>query len=253
MGKNALHSLLAVENDLKAVSVKVKNEAITTFTKKDDHFEGLIKTYEPMEEDATETSKTEHKEIVTTVADKLNYIKSAISKGLNAQLSKEETNSSGTAKASLVVDGVDFGELSATSLLSLEKEMVAIRRVYSSIPTLDPAKPWKKDEMGEGDQYVTDPSVTFRTSKKEDFIIVVEPTEFHPAHIEKVTKDVTVGKYLTTYKSGKITPLAKSKLLERVDNITLAVKRARSKANQAEVISVKVGTDLLSFINKDLI
>ena len=38
MGKNVLHSLLAVENDLKNVALKVIREATTTFTKKDEHF-----------------------------------------------------------------------------------------------------------------------------------------------------------------------------------------------------------------------
>lgn len=249
---NALHSLLAVEGDLKAVSSKIKNEAITTFTKRDDHFEGLIKTYEAFDESATGTNKTEQKEVVTTVADKLLYIKDAVSNGLNAQLSKEETNASGTAKAELVVGDVNFGTLSATSLLALEKELTQLRRVYSSIPTLDPAKGWKRDEMSEVPLFITDKATTFRTSKVEDFVTVYEATKEHPAQVEKVVKDVTVGKYLTTYKSGKITPLAKSKMLSRLDSILLSVKRARSRANQVDVVKCSIGTQLLDFINGDL-
>lgn len=256
MGKNALHSLLAVETDLKNVSNKIKNETIVTFVKKDDHFEGLLKVYEALEEGKVGNNfsdKEEHKEIVTTVVEKLAYAKKAIAKGINATLSKEETNASGTAFAELKVGTTSFGDLSATSLLSLEKELIAIRKVYGTIPTLDPAKPWKRDEMEEGMKWITEPSTTYRTSKVEDYKVIVQPTEFHPAHVEKMTKDVTVGKYRTTYKSGKITPLAKSQLLEKIDDLTLAVKRARSKANQAEVKVSNVGTQLMDYINSDLV
>lgn len=253
MSKNALHSLLAVETDLKNVSNKIKNETGTTFIKKDDHFEGLLKVYVAIEEGNNFSDKEEKKEIVTTVVEKLEYAKKAIANGLNATLSKEETNASGTATAELKVGEINFGMLSATSLLALEKELVAIRKVYGVIPTLDPAKPWKRDEMEEGMKWITEPSTTYRTSKVEDFRVVYEATKEHPAQIQKVVKDKTVGKYLTTYKSGKITPLAKSKLLDKIDNLILAVKRARSKANQAEVIKSTVGTQLMDYINSDLV
>ncbi len=253
MSNNALHSLLAVEGDLKAVSAKVKNEAILTFHKKDDHFEGFIKIYEAFDEEASNTNNKDEKNVVTTVSSKILYIKDAISEGLRAQLSKEETNSSGNAKSKLMVNGTDFGTLSATSLLALEKEMVLIRKVYSVIPTLDPAKEWEPDKMAEEDMFKTSPHKTFRTSKIEDFKTIVQPTKEHPAQIAKMVKDVTVGHYLTTYKSGKISPLMKSKMLKRIDDIILAVKQARSKANQAEVVETNIGSDLIDYINKDLI
>jgi hypothetical protein len=250
--KSVLHSLLAVEPDLKAVASKIKNEAVGTFTKRDDHFEGLIKTYEAFDENATGTNNTENKEVVTTVLQKLLYIKNSIVAGLDAQLSKEETNGSGNAKADLIVGDVNFGSFSATSLLALEKELVQWRKIYSSIPTLDPAKSWKLDEMSELALYITEPVSTFRTAKVEDFITVYDATEFHPAQVEKVTKDKTVGKYQTVYKSGKITPLAKSKMLSRLDVLLLAIKIARSKANQAEIVKVDLGNKLLDYINGEL-
>ncbi len=252
--KDALHSLLAVEGDLRKVASKVQNEAVTLFTKKDDHFEGLVKVYEAFnDDDATRTNNTDRKELVTTVADKLNYVKKAMSKGINAQISKEETNSSGNAKEVLRVGDVTFGELSATSLLSLEKEIVNIRKMYATIPTLDPAKHWQRDEDEEGMRFKTEPQKTFRTSKDSDWVIVAPATKEFPAQVKQVTKDTTVGNYLVTYTSGKITPLMKSQLLERVDDLLLAVKSARSKANQAEVVRSYVGSSIFEYINKGLI
>jgi len=253
MSKDSLHSLLAVETDLRNVATKVINEAQTTFQKRDDHFEGLVKTYSAFKEEDEFTNTTEHKEIVTTVAEKLNYLKSAVSKGIDALISKEETNSSGEAIAKLAVAGQDFGELSATSLLALEKELTKIRGLYSSIPTLDPAKSWKRNEMTDGVSFQTEPVSTIRTTKTEDFQVIVPPTEHHPAHVEKVIKNENIGKYETVYKSGKLTPLMKSQALGRIDELLVAVKKARSEANSVTVKRTKVGENIFSFINQGIV
>lgn len=252
MGKNMLHSLLAVENDLKNVASKVLGETVNTFTKKDDHFDGLRKEYVAFKEEDSFTNNTEKKEIVTTVKEKLEYTINPIVKALNATLSKEETNSSGKAVAELKVGSEVFGTFSATTLLALEKELVKVRDMYKRIPTLDPVKVWDRDEMVEGVVFKTKPVSTFRTQKVEDFITVYEATEHHPAQIEKVTKDTTIGKYETVYMSGKITPLVKSKMLSRIDELISATKRARSEANSVEVVKVILAKSVFDFINKDL-
>lgn len=252
MGKNVLHSLLAVEGDLKNISSKVLREAVTTFNKKDDHFDGLVKEYTAFDEANSNTNNTESKSMVTTVLEKIVYVQDPIAKAINATVSKEETNSSQNAVASLIVGDVNFGTFSATSLLALEKELAKIRDMYARIPTLDPVKKWARDEMVSGMVYKTDPVTTFRTQKVEDFVIVVEPTEHHPAQTAKVTKDVTIGKYETTYSSGKITPLMKSKLLEKIDLLIQAAKKARSAANGAEVVSTDIGNKIFDFINAEL-
>lgn len=249
---NQLHKLLAVETDLKNVSAKIKNETITTFNKRDDHFEGFSKTFTALNADHEHLNTTENKEVSTTVADKLKYAQDAILKSINATVSKEETNSSGSAKAMLTVGDVSFGELSATSLLFLEKEISQIRKVYSAIPTLDPSKKWERDEMTEKAIFESPVVKTFRTSKEEDYRTVAPATKEHPAQVVKVTKDVTIGSYETTFKSGKITPLAKSKMLAKLDNLLLAIKSARSVANQAEVVKADVGNKILDYINCDL-
>ena len=250
---NPVHALLAVETDLKNVSTKIMLETAGTFSKRGEHFDGISKQYESEDDSAIGTNQTENKDVVTTVGDKLNYAKTAIVEGLNAQLSKEQSNSSGTVVANLIVGDVDFGELSATALLSLEKEMVKLRKMYESIPTLDPGKTWKLDEYAGKGMWKTGVATTFRTAKKEDWIIVAPATTEHPAQVKQVTKDIQVGRYLTYYKSGKITPLQKSELLSRIDSFILGVKKARSLANQAEVVGCKIGDKIFGFINEGII
>jgi hypothetical protein len=246
--KNQLHQLLAVENDRKQQANNIIDETIETFSKKHDHFDGIIKIYKSYN-DADQKIPPETKEIVTSVKAKIDYSKQAIVKGIDAQISKEETNASGTVKAELKIDNVSFGELSATALLALEQHLVKIRSMYKVIPTLDPTKKWDiKDEW-----YETEKEIRYRTEKKVEKIIKYEATKEHPAQVELVQIDRQVGEYETIYKSGKISSFQKSKLLERIDKLIDAIKTARSKANECEVKNIKIGDMLFNYINSDII
>jgi hypothetical protein len=247
--KNQLHQLLAVENGRKQQAVNIMNETINTFQKKTDHFDGLTKIYSAFEEGGQEVPP-ETKEVKETVPSKINYAKKSIIKAIDAQLSKEESNASGIVRAELLVKGVSFGELSSTSLLALESHMLKVRAVYKAIPTLDPVRKWNKDEFG---IYITDSEVKYKTSKKQQVITLYEATKEHPAQVQLDYVDTQVGQYDTTYKSGKITPKQKSDLLAKIDNIIDAVKRARAKANQAEIVEMKIGNKLFDYINKDIL
>lgn len=246
--KLALHALIAYEQDLAQQSKAILDEAANTFLKKQDHFDGIQKSYSPFTEGG-EQIPTETKEVVTTVEEKLAYTHKAVIKAINATLSKEETNASGVAKAALIVDGVNFGEFSATSFISLERSLTRIRDLYKDIPTLDPTKTWtKKDSTGKV-LYETEPEVKFRTNKKQTPLVLYAATDKHPAQVQIITTDEQVGKYDTVYRSGRLTPLEKSKLLEKIDNLIVAVKKAREKANQADVVSVEVGGKIFDYIH----
>ena len=246
--KNQLHQLLAVENDRKQLANNIMQETITTFLKKQDHFDGITKKYESYDE-ADQKIPPELKEIVDTVKSKIDYSKVAISKGIDAQISKEETNASGTVKAELKVGSISFGDLSATSLLALEQYLVKLRTMYKSIPTLDPSKKWnKKDNI-----YETDNEVKYRTEKKVKPIVKYEATKEHPAQVDLISVDTQVGEYHTIYKSGKITPYDKSVLLSRIDDLINAVKKTRAKANESEVKQIKIGEKIFNFINSDIL
>lgn len=246
MGK--LHQLLAVEGDLNQQSKNILEETTSALSKKQDLFDGLLKTY-ISSEDNGEQIPPESKEIVTTVAEKLDYAKTAVIKAIDATISKEETNASGSAKAELKVDGVDFGVLSATSLIALEKFLVRIRESYKMIPTLDPSRSWKKDSTVDRAVYVSPVETKFRSVKKQKVITLAPETDKHPAQVQLVQDDVQVGKYETTYSSGRLQPIQKSNLLNKIDNLILAVKQAREAANQVDTINVKLGDKIFDYIN----
>ena len=250
MAGNFLHQLLCVEADLVQQSRNILDvECKSTFTKKQDLFDGVLKNYISFDA-AGEQIPPESKEIVTTVIEKLEYAQGAVIKAIDASISKEETNASGTAKAPLMLDdGTDFGTLSATSLIALEKYLVRIREVYKDIPTVDPARSWTKDSTQARAIYVAPVDTKFRSVKKLEVITKVAATDKFPAQTEMVQNDVQVGKYETTYTSGRLQPIEKSNLLSKIDTLIQAVKQARQAANQAQVINVKLGDKIFAYIN----
>jgi len=249
--KNQLHQLLAIETDLKNKAKIIAEETISTFHTKSDHFDGVQKVFVKSLDDAQDIPP-ERKEIVTTVAKKIDYAKSDIIKSIDAMVSKEETNNSGEATAELEFDG-KVHTLSATSLLALTNQLVLIRAVYKSIPTLDPTKKWNKDDKAGKDIYETEPEVKFRTEKKQKPIVLYPATEKHPAQTQLAYEDVQVGKYETTYSSGRITPGQKADLINRVEELIVKVKKARAKANQVEIKNTKIGKDIFDYINRGIL
>lgn len=245
--KPQLHQLLAVETDRKNQANLILAEAVTTFSKKADHFDGIIKSYQVKLEGSIEIP-AEIKEVVTTVKEKVAYAAEKITKGIDAQLSKEETNNGGCAKAIVSIGSEDI-ELSATSLLALEKNLEKIRELYKEIPTLDPARVWDLDSKSGRNIYRTSPEIKFRTEKKQVALTLAPATKEHPAQVQLVSEDKQVGQYETIYTSGRITPRQKADLIERIESLLDKVKRARAKANQAEVIDVKIGKKIFDHIN----
>lgn len=253
--KNQLHQLLAVEAERRNKAVLITQETIGTFQKRADHFDGLIKTYESLRDAPTDLLlPSEIKEVVTTVREKIDYTKKSIIIAMDAQVSKEETNAFGEVRADLRVgDQNSFGEFSSTALLALEQQMIKIRNMYHAIPTLDPTKVWLPDPTAGRGIYSTSIQVSIRGIKEEIPLVMYEATKEHPAQVQLVKKDVQVGKWNTFHKSGKITPAEKSELLSRIDLVIDAIKRARARANQAEVKQVHIGKKIFDYINKGII
>lgn len=130
-----LHEVLAVEADLEGAA-KILDEALVTFNKKVDHFSGHHKTLKMFDEARVteEEGAEEHKEIVTTVDQKLAYLTKPIAKWWDALAQKERTNQE--ARADLVIDGeVLLEQVPATMLLGLESRLRMVRNVFDAIPT----------------------------------------------------------------------------------------------------------------------
>lgn len=247
MGK--LHELLAVEESLAGAAKKIVAEALVTFTKKADHFQGYVKRYEPFVAGVENERPSEEKAMVTTVRDKLVYTFDAVVPWLDAVLQKEATNQQ--ARADIIVgDDVLATDVPATYLLGLETKLKELREMAEGIPTLQPGIVWEPDPSHEGSGVfkTAHPIERLRTEKVVKPVVLYPHTDKHPAQVKEVTEDVNVGKFIDTHWSGMYTPAQKSELLGRIDTLLRAVKQARQRANCAEVVTSTIGDTLKQFI-----
>lgn len=245
-----LHEILAVESDLEETSRKILEEAFTTFVKKGNHFEGYHKTLKMLDEERSgeESGAEEHKAIVTTVPDKLDYVRESLERYYNILLQKEATNQE--AKADLEVDGLVIAkDLPATFLLGMENRLKKLRPMFEGVPTLDPGIDWVPDlDQGTHIYKSKHPERKQKQEKASEFVVVTESTPQHKAQYEKVTKNFVCGTYSTQYWSGKITPGQKSLYLRRLDKLIQSIKKARQRANTCEVVKREVGKEILDYL-----
>jgi len=241
-----LHEVLAVEPDKKGVADKVLKEAIDTFHKKQDHFTGQNRSYQPLADDG-EQYASEDKEMITTVIDKLAYTENALTNLIDLLYQKDEANT--RACANLEVDGQLLAkDVPATVLLNLENRFKAIRIMYDKIPTLSPEETWDKDEKA-NNTWKAAPKYTYKTKKEIKAVILYPHTDKHPAMVEKVPEDVRQGTWTTVKWSGMLSSKQKSHLLARVDILLQAIKKARVRANDVEIKDLHLGDKLFSFIH----
>jgi hypothetical protein len=251
MTKAKLHELLAVESDLKGQFEKIFAESKVTFEKKPDHFLGFHKNLKMFDSsrEHEEAAAEQHKALVTTVDEKLKHTWKYAVKYFDALLQKEATNQ--TAMADLVVAGNVIAEkVPATFLLGMEDRLKRMRDLYESIPTLQPGVEWAKDEAERPGVFKA--AYAEKANKTEQTIqhkILVPPTDKHPAQIEKWTEQVPVGVYSNDRWSGMVSPARKAELLEKVDMLLNAVKKARQRANQAEVVKNNIAQKFFEFIH----
>lgn len=238
-----LHELLSIEPDLRKEAEKISAEVRDTLSDPK-RVSGMVRTYRPTM-DGEETEPKERVEMVTTVSAELDRFNTATSRFIDSAVSKETTNME--ASAELKLEGGEVYRLPATALLNLENRLGEIRKVYASVPTLDPSEIWHYDKDLEVN--VSEVRMTFKTKKVPKTHIAHAPTKEHPAQVQVFHEDIRVGERETILHSGAITLARKRLLLGRIDKIARAVKQARQRANDIEVDEVEIGERLFEVIN----
>lgn len=160
------------------------------------------------------------------------------------------TQDSGNTKAVsdvVLADGrVILKDVPVTSLLYLEKQLDDLKKFYATLPVLDVAKQWNKDESNRVHKSVTKKT---RTKRKKVPLVLYEATDKHPAQTQLIEEDVIVGDYTSVETSGAITAAQRQQLLERVAQLRDAVVLARERANQTPVEQRKAGESLFKFLH----
>lgn len=244
-----LHEVLAVRKNLKKQSAVALSDLKNTFEKKKHHFSETLTTFKGNQEGEQPVVEAQL-DLQTSVRQEIKWITPFIQSAIDSSYQVAEANTQARADVVLENGDIILQGVPATALLELEKSVAEIREFVGTIPTLDPAKGFKLDPMrGDGIYRARDVERP-RTKKVTKHIVVVPPTDKHPAQVATNTEDIDIGKILQQEWSGLISTADKGLLIERVENLARAIEKARSRANEAEVDTVKnrIGAKLLEQI-----
>lgn len=244
-----LHELLAVESNLRNQAEACRADLMNTFDKKRTHFSEIRVTTTPLTGDGNAETEVKHT-IQSTVDKELDWISEKLAKAINVAQQIDEANTS--ARADVVLDDgtVLIQSVPATSLLQLEKRIVEIHQFIMSIPTLDPTKGFEPDAAsGEGIFKALDVKKA-KTEKKFDYVVMVAPTDKHPAQVKELMVDKPVATMVQQEWSSLITVARKGDMVDRVEGLLRAVKQARSRANDMTIATAKtsIGETILNYV-----
>ena len=238
-----LHEVVAIRKGVKSRTYSELTELFKR-AQRDELYSGLSREFTPLDDDG-ETFPSESKQVQLVAEDVLKKVQKLRTAFLDLEATQEWGNHD--ARADVVVDGETLLEdVPATLLIFLEKELNDLHTFVSAMPVLDESRTWEKDPNSK--LFRTEAVRTHKTKKVQRPVVLYDATEHHPAQTQLITEDVTIGHWETTYRSGALTIPRKEQLLERLDALRNAVKRARARANDTEVKKREIGAALLGYI-----
>lgn len=248
-----MHELLAVSDDLKGQATKTRSDLQSTFTNKPHLFRKKVVTFLPNEE-GKQPQTVEQSDIQTTLKKELDWVAGFLTKSIDSGYQIDSGNTQ--AKADIVVEGaaITIKDVPATFLLQLEKHLLQVRELASTIPTLDPAQGFEESKADGKGYWKAREVVKDKTKKDKKILRLAAATDKHAEQVQVYDADVVIGTLREQEWSTLTTPAIKAEILARVDELIQAVKKARSRANSMEldVTSLKVGKQLLEYVLKPL-
>lgn len=247
-----LHELLAAEKTPTGAWNQLYEDTLKKFKNPTHFFDGHSKSLKMIEDSpantAIEDQAREEKPVTTTVYDTLEYALDIFGKAEDLQFQKNETNRK--AVGTVMWRGVPLlTDLPVDELLGLEARLTKLRLLYAEVPTLDATKHWKPaSTVGSNVWAVEFPEETTKTEKTIIPITLKEATKEHPAQVQPVQKDVVVGKFTTTKRSGSATAIQKAEAIKRIDELLIEIKQARMRANETEAETGNVSKVLLPLL-----
>ncbi len=247
-----LHELLAAEKTPTGAWNQLYEDTLKKFKNVSHFFDGHSKSLSMIEEGpqskAIEDQAREEKPVTTTVYETLEYALDIFGKAEDLQYQKNETNRKATGTVQwrgtpLLVD------MPVDELLGLEARLTKLRLLYAEVPTLDATKHWKAaSTIGQNIWATEFPEETTKTEKQVIPITLKEATKEHPAQVQAIQKDVVVGKFTTTKRSGAATAIQKAEAIKRIDELLVEIKQARMRANETETVNGNVAKVLLPLL-----
>lgn len=242
-----LNALLASVEHMNSVVAQLLKNYAYFFSNKQGAFRGLKRTYTPMEGCDDDPTKRGITKVQTTVNEKLDYFEDVVIPHLKNTLSVERTNSNGAATVKLMVDGIDFGELTAAELMRLRNFLTNndLNAVYSNIPVRSDSMIFEKctDPTYEGRDVLQTPLLTStsRTTLSEEYILPdpnLDPKNMPSGYCPKTAVRKTVipvGQSTFQEFTGEWSQEDRAKLLQRKSKILDAIAIALKEVNDVTV------------------
>lgn len=231
-------------------------DAISTFKNKQSLFTGEKIIYKEKKPEWANPANNVNKPVNSTVREWLNYSTDLAKTHLKAKLDQESTNCSGQAKADLIIDGVNYGELTTGELMALKGffEQQVLKDMIEAMPTQSLEEKWVKSNSSEyADRDIFESDLQSWVDKVVDKIDKVEfdPQGKQPGVVIKIgttieKADVTKQKF-----TGCISHIQRANVMAKHSKIILGVKEALEKANHTEVVESKAKVnDLITYLFK---
>lgn len=243
-----LHEVLAVEGTKEGVAKTTAQQAQALFSRGTDRFMAQVKSTKMLGEDAVNPPDevTESSFTVTQV------VKELISKmGSYWDVIQQKEGTNQVAKADLRIgDKVLLTDVPATFLLGMEKRLKAFKEVIVEAPVLPVGIAFELDkDKGLGVYKAVHIERRNKTEKTIVPIILSPATKEHPAQVEKLVKDVTVGHIDLQEWSTMWPQKTKQQVIDRLDDLIQACLLARQAANNVDVVkAAKFSTAFTAYL-----
>ena len=258
-----MNTLLAKVDHSQAVFNKEMSAYAALFKNKQGMFRGERKTYTPREGYPEDPTKQGTTAVQSTVNEQLDWFADKVAINyLTEQFSVEATNSLGAKKVPLIVDGINFGELTALDLMRLKSILTSgpLDLMYETLPVRSDSEVWTKaDGDYAGREVFCTPMLKGVTRTTESEEVILKDPNLDPAHLPanynaKITvkkKTVEIGDYTMQKFSGEWTQTQKAQLLDRKSRLLNAVIAALKEVNDVEAAQSNLDVKaMLNFIHK---
>ena len=225
------------------------NSELTALSKQSENpsaFTGFTKKYRPRTEDG-EIFPSDNKKVQRNTENIIKEASISLTKLFDITAIKDFNNCG--AKADIVIGNeVLVVDCPPPYLIFLEKQLHEYNGIIRDLTELEPEYDWNYNKKTE--QYETDVVTTHKTKKVQKPLVLVAPTKEHPGQAQVLTVDETIGNWDTIKLSGAITVSRKKQLLANIQELVIAVRCAKERANMHKVEDVKVGEKLFNFLLK---
>ena len=257
-----MNTLLATVEHSSKTTTKALVDQANQFKNNQGLFKGERNTYTAREGYLDNPGYRKYIKVQSTVNEQLDWLAEGLVKHLTDLFAIERTNSLGAKTVPLIVEGHNFGELTALELMRLKSFLTRQEwdQIYAKIPVRSDAEVWVRstNEDFAGKEIFETPlaSGTAQTTEVEEMIL--KDPNLDPQHLPSnyqspiIRKQVKkeIGDYTRQMYSGEWTQTQRAELLRRRSTLLKAIIEALKVVNDVEAVDsdIKV-SDIINYIH----